>query len=146
MFLWESAGSDLDQVVLDPNGLAITYTSELAAREAAAAESWTLSAEDASDYDLDAIETWCKSEGDVRDSNALLDAWNLFVDLPKGESLLRAADARALNLYDKLFQSCNLPSMTSLEEHYVPLWTVSEVAALKHLLRLGLAEFRTRVR
>jgi hypothetical protein len=97
-------------------------------------------------YDLDAIETWCRSDDGVRDNRALLDAWNLFVDMPDGDSLFRAADARAIGLYDKLFHSCNLPSMTPPGREYVPVWLASEVAALKQVLLLGLAELRIRVR
>ena len=76
----------------------------------------------------------------------MLDAWNLFVDLPEGDNLFRAADARSPALYDKLFHACNLPSMTRPGEEYVPVWSASETAALKHLLLLGLAELRARFR
>lgn len=144
-FFWESDGSATDQIVVDVDGFVITYPSELAAREAASGP-WTLSTEGASEYDLDAIETWCESDAAVRDSHGLLNAWNLFIDLPRGDNLFRAADARALGLYDKLFQSCNLPWMTAPGEDYVPVWLAAEVAMLKRLLRLGLAEFRARVR
>ena len=68
------------------------------------------------------------------------------MDLPGGENLFRAADTRALSLYDKLFRGCNLPSLTPPGEDYEPVWTVPETTALKQVLLLGLAEFRARVR
>lgn len=36
--------------------------------------------------------------------------------------------------------------MTAPREHGEPVWTASETAALKHLLLLGMAEFRARFR
>ena len=86
MFLCESDSSGLDQIMVDRDGIVITYASELAAREAAEARSSALSSQDASKYDLDAIETWCESDDDVRDRDALLNAWNRFTDLPRGDS------------------------------------------------------------
>jgi hypothetical protein len=131
---------------VDEEGFVRSFPTGAAAVVAAAADRWTVSPEDASTYDLDGIEAWCRSNTDVRDCRALLNAWNLLVDLPGGENLFRAADARALGLYDKLFRGCNLPSITSPGAHDEPVWMAPETAALKHVLLLGLAEFRARFR
>ena len=140
--LWEDDDSTT-RVVIDVDGFAIAFPSEAAARAVAQRR---ISPEEASRYDLDAIEVWCRSDADDGDYSQLLNAWNLFIDLPEGENLFRAADARARSVYDKLFRSCNLPSMALPGEHFVPTWTASELASLKHLLLLGLAELRARLR
>jgi hypothetical protein len=133
-------------VVVDDKGFVLSFSSVAAAMEAARASGWNVDSEEPSAYDVDGIEQWCRSDAGVRDCNELLNVWNLLVDLPGGENLFRAADARARGLYDKLFRACNLPSMTPAGEHYEPVWTASETAALKHLLLLGMAEFRARLR
>jgi hypothetical protein len=140
-FLWESGGTDPDRVVLDDAGFVMAFRSEQAAREAG-----TVSPDRTAVYDLDAIESWCKSVAEVRDCSELLNAWNLLGDVPRGENLFGEADARATSIYDKLFWGCNLPAMTPPGEHCVPSWSAAETAALKRLLLLGLAEFRERLR
>lgn len=145
-FLWESGDDAPDRVVLDDAGFVLTFPGEQAAREAPSVESEAVSPEQTAVYDLDAIETWAKSTAEVRDCSELLNAWNLFGDLPRGENLFGEAAARANLVYDKLFWGCNLPAMTPPGEHYVPIWSASETAALKRLLMLGLAEFRGRIR
>jgi hypothetical protein len=144
LLLWEGEDPGPARIVVDDNGFIVVFASEAQARDEAAR--WSISPEEASSYDFDTIETWCRSDVAIRDPQSLLDAWNFLIDLPAGENLFRAADARSLVLYDKLFRSCNLPSVTQPGDEFVPLWTASETSALKHLLLLGLAEFRARLR
>lgn len=146
VFLWEGEEPGPARVVVDKDGLVLSFVSVAAVVEAGQANEWNLSSEEPSTYDIDGIEQWCRSDAGVGDCSELLNVWNLLVDLPGDENLFRAADARALGMYDKLFRGCNLPSMTPPGEHYEPTWTLSETAALKHLLLLGLAEFRARFR
>jgi hypothetical protein len=146
IFLWEGEDPGPARVVVDQQGFVVSFASVSEAREATASERWNVSAEEVTVYDFDAIETWCRSDSGIQNCSPLLNAWNLFVDLPHGENLFRAADSRALSLYDKLLRGCNLPSMTPPGEHYEPTWTAVETAALKHLLLLGLADFRARFR
>jgi hypothetical protein len=141
VFFWESDNEGNDRVALDDEGFVRAFPSETVAREASHASS-----EEPSVYDLDSIAAWCRSSDEVADCRALLNAWNLFGDLPRGENLFAAADVRANQLYEKLFMGCNLPSITPPGEEYVPSWTASEVATLKRLLLLGLAELRARLR
>jgi hypothetical protein len=145
-FLWESGGDVPDRVVLDDAGLLRVFPSERVARDAPSAEGYETSTEGPSVYDLDAIEAWCKSSAAVLDYSQLLDAWNLFGDMPQGENLFAGADTRANAVYDKLFRGWHLPAMTPPGEHDVPSWSASETAALKQLLLLGLAELRARLR
>lgn len=144
VLVWEGEDPGPARVVVDDNGFIVVFASEVQARQAAA--SWSISPDEATLYDFDAIEKWCRSDAGIRDSLQLLNAWNFLVDLPNGDSLFRAADARSLGLYDKLFRSCNLPAITPPGESFVPTWTASETAGLKHLLLLGLAELRARIR
>ncbi|MBA3453348.1 MAG: hypothetical protein H0T42_09680 [Deltaproteobacteria bacterium] len=146
LFLWESDDETDDRVALDEAGFLLCFPSEFAARAATQAESRPVSSEAPSVYDLDAIEAWCRSTATVTDCRRLLNAWNLFGDLPRNDNLCASADARNNSLYDKLFAGCNLPAMTPPGEEYVPMWTSAEIAALKRLLLLGLAEFRARLR
>lgn len=145
-FLWESGGELPDRVVLDDAGLVSVFSSERAAREVSGVEGYETSPERPVVYDLDAIHAWCDSTTEVLDRAQLLNVWNLFGDLPHGDNLFAGADARANAVYEKLFRGCNLPAVTSPGEHYVPCWSASETAALKQLLRLGLAELRARLR
>jgi hypothetical protein len=144
VFLWASGGEQPDRVVLDDDGFMVTFPSEYAAR-AASVNGAAVSSERVTRYKLDALVAWCMSGDDVRDCSVLLNAWNLFGDLPRSDSF-READARGSAIYDKLFWGCNLPAMTPPGEHYVPVWSTSELADLKHLLLLGVAEFRARVK
>lgn len=141
VFCWDSGGDAADAVVLDAAGLIESFASEAEARQAAHA---AMSPESPASYDLDAVEAWCKSTDTVRSCSDLLDAWNLFGDLPRAESVFAKADSGATALYDKLFHGCNLPAMIGPAEHYTPTWSASELAQLKRVLLLGLAEFRAR--
>ncbi len=146
VFLWETDDEANDRVVLDDAGFVSCFASEIAARAAATDENPPVASEEPSVYDLDGIEAWCRSTASISDCGHLLNAWNLFGDLPHADNLFSSADSRSNSLYDKLFRSCNLPAMTPPGEEYVPMWSASEVASLKHLLLLGLAELRARLR
>ncbi len=146
IFLWDSGDDGADQVVVDDKGKVLEFPSESAARDSRPPAGHVLSSEPATHYDFDAIQAWCASTTDTLDCATLLNAWNLLGDLPHAENLFTWADVRAKGVYDKLFFGCNLPAITPQGEHYVPKWSSSEIAALKRLLRLGLAEFRARFR
>jgi len=143
-FLWES-GDGPDRIVVDDAGGILAFESENAAREAGWSGDQIVSSERPPLYDFDSLQAWCKSGESVHDCSMLLDAWNMLADLPHAGSLFHGADARASHLYEKLFFGCNLPDVTPLGEHLVPTWDASETADLKHLLLLGLAEFRSRL-
>lgn len=146
MILWED---DPDRIVLDGDGYVVSFPDESTAREAAAARGWTVHDGVPTTYELDAVERWCKSTSTDGDWRALLNAWNLFLDLDVGENLFRAADRRTLGeggTYDKLFRACNLPSMTPEGPLYVPIWNAGELAALRQILLLGLTELRAHLR
>lgn len=136
VFLWE--GGDVDRVVLDDARSIRTFVDEVVARAGG------VSPERTAVFDLDAIEAWCRSDDPPLACSALLNAWNLFGDLPRSD-LYTDADARANAVHRKLFYACNLPAVTPPGEHFVPTWDVAELAALRHVLVLGLAAFRARL-
>ena len=146
IFFWDSGDGAPDQIVLDDAGMVLAFPSEPAAREACRSTEHVLSSEPATHYDFDAIRAWCASTAAVPDCAMLLNAWNLLGDLPHAENLFAGANVRANDVYDKLFLGCNLPAVTPPGEQYVPTWNASEIADLKRLLLLGLAEFRARFR
>ncbi|MCW5803010.1 MAG: hypothetical protein KIT31_11545 [Deltaproteobacteria bacterium] len=145
VFLWESGGEARDRVVLDDNDFILAFPSIAAAMDLTMSLGIPLSDEEASAYDLDAIQAWCKSSSEVVDCGSTLNAWNLFGDLPNVGKLYTSLDSQLNVVYDKLFRGCNFPSMTVPGEEYVARWWPAEIAALKRLLLLGLAEFRARL-
>ena len=153
-FLWHGdAESDTeacaDGVEVDGSGRIPTFASETSCRAYAEARGYSLHAVPDLHYDLDALGRWCDSPSDITlDLNATLDAWNLFGDTP-GESevvnLFRRWDGRSGALYEKLFFAQNLPAVTPAGRHYSPIWSSDELRELAKVLRLGLAEFTTRL-
>ena len=145
VLLWQS---DPDRIVLDSEGFAVSFATPGDAHDAVTGRGWALGEEHPSRYELDAIEVWCKSSAVGGEWTELLNAWNLFLDLDVGEKLFRAADRRLLSsgTYDKVFHACNLPAMTAEGEHYIPRWSAAELAGLRQLLLLGLAELRAHLR
>jgi hypothetical protein len=97
-------------------------------------------------YDWDSVARWCEEPVMAQNTvGLLLKAWNMVLDAtPPGDEsgLFSHANARANDLYDKLFRANNLPAMTPLAAEYDPVWTKAELVALAQLLRLGLAEMR----
>ena len=144
VFLWETGDDAPDRVVLDETGAIVTFADEHAARQSGT-ETLPVTEGQVTRYDLDALEAWCRSVAPIGECSPLLNAWNLFGDLPKSD-LYEAVNEGATPIYDKLFWGCNLPAMTPPGEHYVPTWTETETATLKRLLLLGVAEFRARLR
>ncbi|HEY1550052.1 MAG TPA: hypothetical protein VGG28_19630 [Kofleriaceae bacterium] len=116
MFLWDSDDGETDRVVVDADGHLI--------------ESDDGDGEPTM-YDLDAIEAWCGSAGGMRDGRALLNAWNLFVDVPGLGEMFERADTNAVDVYDKLFHSSGI-----VEPAPAQVWNDSQ------LLLLGLSEMR----
>jgi len=98
-------------------------------------------------YNLDAIAEWCAHPTATGiECRVFLDVWNLLADLGfESNSIFRGADRRGVAVYDKLFFGNNLPSVTPPSQAYSPTWSDEEVRELARVLRLGLAEFRSRL-
>jgi hypothetical protein len=123
-FSWDSDDGDDDRVVVDDDGYVI---------EADDGEG------EPTIYDLDAVEAWCRSSEPVRDSSALLNAWNLFIDIPDAN-----AAAGSLDIYDKLFRETPTASLVGASAD--ASWSDTELATLRRVLLLGLAELRAHLR
>jgi hypothetical protein len=128
-FSWDGDDGDDDRVVVDDDGYVI---------EADDGEG------EATIYDLDAIEAWCRSSESVRDSSPLLNAWNLFIDIPDANALFKVVDAGSLGIYDKLFRETPTASLVGGSPD--ARWSDTELATLRRVLLLGLAELRARLR
>jgi hypothetical protein len=103
-FMWQGEDPGPARVVVDPGGFVLSFGSVATLYEMATSNGWNVSDEEPTFYDLDAVAAWCKSDASLKDPSPLLNAWNLFVDLPRGEGLFSAADSRALGLYDVTVQ------------------------------------------
>lgn len=143
--LWESGNDGTDQVVVDESGMLCEFPSEALARRAPLPPGRVLSPEPVTHYDFDAVQEWCHSDSTTLECATLLNAWNLLGDLPQPGTLFAWADGRAKKIYDKLFFGCNFPSITPEGARSTPSLSAAELAALKRVLLLGLAEFRARL-
>jgi hypothetical protein len=141
--LWETSDAGPDRIVVDDVGSVVSFESELEAIEHSAQ---SVSTEGVTRYDLDALRTWCVSGDLAVDCSKVLNAWNFLGDLPREHDLFAGADSRAETIYAKLFHGCNLPAMGANPGQYSPIWTSSEIAALKLLLVLGINDFWSRCR
>jgi len=146
VILWETGDQGPDRVVTSGPGHVVTFESEDDARRWGASSGVIVSAEAAPLYDLDAIASWCASDDRVVDCSVLLNTWNFLADVPNANDLFASANSAADAIYDKLFHGCNLPAMGGTPGEYVPRWTDAEVVSLKHLLLLGINDFRSRSR
>jgi len=130
--------------VVDDEGLVVSFVSEAEAHRQLSGNS--VSPEASALYDFDALLSWCHSEGSSVDRPTVLDVWNFLADLPRENQLFTTLDVRSGATYDKLFHGCNLPAMGASPIEYVPTWTSAEIAALKHLIMLGIHELCSRCR
>jgi hypothetical protein len=145
IFLWESEPESSPPIVGDGAGKIVAFESESAAWRQASSEARTLATETPHLYDFDAVREWCASENGSVDCGTILDIWNIFTDMPHESALFDEADTRANAVYEKLVLGCNLPAIASSKDRYVPNWSSTEIILLKHLLMLGINEFRSRL-
>lgn len=149
-FLWLTCDSGADRVVTDDEGHVLAFLSDREARRHAAKFA-DVALESPFPYDLSALHAWCDTPNTTTlDVELMLNAWNLFTDLPlqRSHSVVSAfafkAEAAGA-LYEKLFWANNLPAATPMGAHFVPQWSDDEIAGLSTLMRLGIAEFLTRI-
>lgn len=90
--------------------------------------------------DLDRARAVVAARMGAEEIDAVLVAWNGLEEIAEGVGIpFHFRGELARRSYEKLFWGSNLPSVTPLGEHYVPLWRRSEVAKMTKLLRLGSA-------
>jgi len=153
-FLWHGdadvdTSACSDSVEIDESGHILTFASVTTCRHYTEDHSYDLVSDPVLHYDFDALVRWCGApSASTLDLSATLDAWNLFGDCPAETdvtNLFRTWDGWSGALYEKLFFAQNLPSVTPPGEHYSPTWSIDELQNLARVLRLGLAEFTTRL-
>jgi hypothetical protein len=141
--IWYS--DDRDGLVRE-GGRVVTCSSPAQLRAYARSRGLTVQPAEVARYDWDFVARWCDEPvTTVIAVDRLLKAWNMVLDaMPPGDEsgLFSHANARANELYDKLFRANNLPAMTPPGAEYYPIWTRAELVALAPVLRLGLAEVR----
>lgn len=99
-------------------------------------------------FDFDRLATWCRQPDVVAvDCEGLLNAWNLFGDIPRetDSNLFAHVDRGANHVYDKLFWGNNIPAVTPAGESYTPEWSSAELTLLRQVVELGLNDFANRV-
>ncbi len=141
--IWYS--DDRDGLVRE-GGRLVTFSSLARLHAFARSRGLTVQPAEVARYDWDSVARWCDQPVATGIAvGRLLKAWNMVLDaMPPGDEsgLFSHANARASDLYDKLFRANNLPAMTPPGAEYFPLWTRAELVALAQLLRLGVAEMR----
>jgi hypothetical protein len=140
----------LDGVVLDELERLLFFSDLATLNEWTQTQGWEVETADLRVlHDLDATEEWSEHPSpDTVDCVALLNAWNLFLDIRASveqHNVLRD-DPENNHIYDKLFYGNNLPSITPPGKHYTPIWSDKEVARLSRIITEGLRLFRARVK
>lgn len=111
---------------------------------AAVARGIALNPREATDYDFDRLEQWCRApRAEQVDCPVFLNAWNFFDDLAglhdRPDTPYACLSHKAARSYDKLFWGCNLPSVTPAGEHFEPSWRADELAEIRTVMEAGLA-------
>jgi hypothetical protein len=141
--IWYS--DDRDGLVRE-GGRLVTFSSLARLHAYARSRGLTVQPAEVAIYDWDSVARWCDKPVMTGIAvSRVLNAWNMVLDaMPPGNEpgLFSHANARANDLYDKLFRANNLPAVTPPDAEYYPIWTRAELVALAQLLRLGVAEIR----
>lgn len=98
--------------------------------------------------DLDACKKWVsKPSADSVDCDAFLSAYNAAGDYRNAAARanLDIGDKKYLQITDKLFWGCNLPSVTPKGKSYSPIWTKEEVKELRTMLEESIAIFESKL-
>ncbi len=112
--LWFSG--EADGLLTDGTDRLHVFSSADDARAHATAGSLALDPDDASRFDLDALESWIEAPDQATlGSTSILDAWNLLTDVARsvGDELAtaRLLQRATLPAYDRLVSTCNLPAL-----------------------------------
>lgn len=89
-------------------------------------------------YDIDQMAQWVADAGQAVDVVALLDFWNIIIDVASSLNLSFSGNLKTANrLYDKLFHGNNLPSVNASGMKYIPEWTEEELAQMRAIIKEG---------
>ncbi len=140
--IWYSS-DDQDGFKLKTSRTIATFSTISSLESCAALEHLPLESCEPEFFNLDALEILVESLNESQSCQSLLDAWNLLND---ARSSIRGktvrVDKKHKSLYQKLFWSCNLPSMTPEGEAFEPEWSTMERHSLRAILDNGLQFLR----
>lgn len=129
--------NDTDYLVLDDHFRLVVFEHPDGASTWAAQNGAEIQREEAF-YDFDWLLDWCDHpQPDSVDCDRFISAWNLLTDMCTSVPWLTEPFRRNpyTVLYYKLFYGLNLPPMTPVGRHWVPVWRASPVVQLRRVLR-----------
>lgn len=124
--------NDRDGVVTDNAGLVPSFATEAELLVFATREGVLVSEDSPTLHDLDIVRDWLADPRlhDV-DCVAMLNVWNLFMDVARSTPVLGApfsdAESKLDAVYEKVFFGNNLPAITPPGEAYYPAWSPTEI-------------------
>ena len=149
----EEVDEDLDGVWLGSNGKIPVFRSMNALLDCAQSEDISLESGELNLHNLDVIKRWLKvkrskAQGPTSiDCGDFLAAWNLFADISRSVNGGFDVDReRTQKIYSKLFYGNNLPAITPVGQHYVPLWRNREKRIIREIMSQGLRMLRANVK
>jgi hypothetical protein len=143
--IWYS--DDIDGIIVDENGNVHCFTDVASLQAYADTQHISIVAEEPILHNLDAIDIWLKKGSEAIDPESFLAVWNLFTDIAhsvEGHFDLRRELTQSI--YDKLFWGSNPTSVKPEGEEYHPIWTESEIQAMRNIFQSGLELFRRSVK
>ena len=144
--IWYS--DEKDGVFVDSNGFVPSFKDSDSLLKYAAERTISVDIEEPILLNLDRVNKWLE-EKDVEliECNTFNGAWNLFADVSHSiNGKIDPDPDLTLEIYNKLFWGCNLPSVTPKGEKYHPAWTQRELKIMAEVLGSGMQMFQERVK
>jgi hypothetical protein len=90
-------------------------------------------------YRFDELETWLQNpRPELVQPHLFLDVWNLCTDIAAStDQVFEISSHETTHVYRKLFVANNLPSMTPVNQQYVPRWSTKELRILVSVFEAG---------
>lgn len=144
--IWYS--DEKDGVFVDSDGFVPSFSDIDSLLRYAQEHGLSVDAEEPNLLNLDILSKWLEEKGvDHIECNAFNNAWNLFADMSHSIDGGFDPDQKlTLEIYNKLFWGCNLPSVTPEGEPYRPAWTKRESKIMHEVLSSGRQMIRRSVR
>lgn len=143
--IWYSENTD--GVVTNDSGKVLSFNSRQQLLEYAAYNNIRVHSEETTLHNLDAVDEWIKTEDPATiNFTQFNEIWNLWADVAESVGVNFDHDSEASDkVYDKLFWSRDLPSATTEDKRYYPVWTEEELKAMRQVFTNGVKMFREAV-
>ena len=94
-------------------------------------------------YDFKRLVDWLGDPSAATiDCTFFLDCWNMLSDVARSVGSAIPSCPGVMDVYERLFWGCNLPSVTPPGEHFTPEWSATEIEVISDVLSRGLQIFR----